>query len=615
MKINIDNCEKEIQAVLRTEQQELGYQLSKDGIVLYGENSEEPGFLVKKGQESITISYRTKTDFCRGLLTAVAKGEKEVYEVQERCAFKELGIMLDLSRNAVMKPDQIKRFIRVAALMGYHFIGLYMEDTIKIEGEPYFGYMRGALTGEELKELDTYAARLGVELRAYIQTLAHFNQITRYKQYREITDTDDILLAGEDRTYELLERLIKTVSDNINSRIINIGMDEAHMVGLGKYLDKHGYCERFGIMEAHLKRVAEICSKYNLKPQMWSDMFFRLAYGGEYYVEDKAPVTIPKIPDGIELVYWDYYSTDKERYDAMLKKHREFAGSTAFAGGAWRWSGFTPLNGYSIRIGKEALGACRENGVESVVITAWADNGAEASCFSILPSFYADAEYAYTGELNKDKFVTFTGMGFDDFMKIDLPNCFDTQEAENNNASKYLFYNDPLIGTFDSLLFKQIGQHYKMASKELKSCIKNEKYGYLFNTQRKLCKVLKWKADLGICIKKAYDEEDKDTLKEIAKETIPSILSKLDDFYEAFEAQWELENKPQGFEVQCIRFGGVEKRLKYVQRVLLSYCKGTKERIEELEEERLPFSYFEENDIHTLNFNVWSEIVSPSVIG
>lgn len=615
MRINSENCDNEIQAILCMEQQELEYELSKDGIALYAEKSSEPGFAVKKGRDSITISYQNKSDFCRGLLTAVSKGDKEACEVREACAFEDFGIMLDMSRNAVMKPEQIKRFIRVAALMGYNFVGLYMEDTIQVEGEPYFGYMRGALTGDELKELDAYGSKFGVELRAYIQTLAHFNQITRYKHYRKITDTDDILLAGDERTYELLERLIKTVSENITSRVVNIGMDEAHMVGLGKYLDQHGYCERFGIMEAHLKRVAGICAKYGLKPQMWSDMFFRLAYGGEYYVENMPPVAIPKLPDGIELVYWDYYTTDKQRYDTMLKKHKEFAGSVAFAGGAWKWAGFTPLNGYSIQIGKEALKACVENDVKSVVITAWGDNGAESSSFSVLPCFYADAEYAFTGQLSTDKFESLTGMSFDDFMKIDIAGQFDGEKALNNNASKYLLYNDPLIGTFDSLVADNIGRHYKTAAKELKNCIKNDKYGYLFNTQRRLCKVLRWKAELGTAIKSAYDLRDKKALKEIAEETIPNILSRLDSFYDAFEEQWETENKSPGFEVQCIRFGGLKERLKYIRRVLISYCKGGRERIEELEAERLPFCYFEENDINTLNFNVWGETVSTSIIG
>lgn len=38
--------------------------------------------------------------------------------------------------------------IEVLALMGYSTFELYMEDTYQIEGQPYFGYFRGAYSAE-----------------------------------------------------------------------------------------------------------------------------------------------------------------------------------------------------------------------------------------------------------------------------------------------------------------------------------------------------------------------------------------------------------------------------------------------------------------------------------
>lgn len=63
-------------------------------------------------------------------------------------------------------------------------------------------------------------------------------------------------------------------------------MDEAHMVGLGKYLDQHGYRNRQEIMQRHLEMVLSICKQYGFTVQMWSDMFFRLAFHGAYYEND-----------------------------------------------------------------------------------------------------------------------------------------------------------------------------------------------------------------------------------------------------------------------------------------------------------------------------------------
>lgn len=92
--------------------------------------------------------------------------------------------------------------------------------------------------------------------------------------------------------------MIKTMRRCFRSNKIHIGMDEAHMVGLGGYLEKHGYVKRFELLSSHLKRVTEITDKYGYSPMMWSDMFFRLGTkGGAYYDIN------PKLPDNIsELI-------------------------------------------------------------------------------------------------------------------------------------------------------------------------------------------------------------------------------------------------------------------------------------------------------------------------
>lgn len=49
-------------------------------------------------------------------------------------------------------------------------------------------------------------------------------------------------------------------------------------------------------------------------------MFFRLA-GGDYY-NSGSEVKV-KIPENLELIYWDYYSTDEEHYSKMMRAHKK----------------------------------------------------------------------------------------------------------------------------------------------------------------------------------------------------------------------------------------------------------------------------------------------------
>lgn len=356
---------------------------------------EGDGLLLSKDREKVTIRCGTPQEFCRGVLLLASKKE-ETYTVREKRSFAEFGAMFDMARNGVMNVAALKRMIRLLAFMGYSYIGLYLEDEIRVEGEPYFGYMRGAYTKKELQEIVSYASLFGMEVRPYLQTLAHLNQITRYADYSGIVDTGDILLAGDERTYELLDRMIGTAAEVFPAKKINIGMDEAHMVGLGKYLDQHGYQNRQEIIREHLEKVLAICRKYGLTAQMWSDMFFRLAFHGEYYAAGKkADLSDVHVPEGVELAYWDYYSLDEKHYEDMLRMHEELGAPIAYAGGAWKWSGWAPRNRFSIAQGRAALAACRNCGISDVVITAWGDDGAEASPFCILPSLFYDAQLAY----------------------------------------------------------------------------------------------------------------------------------------------------------------------------------------------------------------------------
>ena len=197
-------------------------------------------------------------------------------------------------------------------------------------------------------------------------------------------------MAGDEAVYELIDKMFATVSRCFESRTVNIGMDEAHMIGRGKYYDLHGDSDRSQILIEHVKRVAQIGERYGLTLAMWSDMFFRLAAGGEYYAQD---VNIDEsirqqIPKNVELIYWDYYSTDKSRYDGMLSAHNKLKEGTWFAGGLWTWMGFAPHNGYSIKATRAALCSCREQGTQDVFLTMWGDNGGECSKFAMLPALF-----------------------------------------------------------------------------------------------------------------------------------------------------------------------------------------------------------------------------------
>ncbi len=527
------------------------------------------------------------------------------------------GVMLDMSRNAVMKPSALKKFVDYISSFGYNMLQLYTEDTYEVEGEPYFGYLRGGYTKAEIQEIDAYCKEKGVELVPCIQTLAHLQTIFKFFEYRKVHDCNDILLIDEPRTYQLIENMFITLAENFTSRKVHIGMDEAHMVGLGKYMDKHGVCNRHELLNKHLSKVIEIAKKYGFEPMMWSDMFFRMSNHGEYY--GKKPIlakeSIEGAPD-VSLVYWDYYHKKKSDYKAMVVAHERFGKEIWFAGGVWTWVGFTPANRYSLQTMKPAMDACRECGVKNVFFTLWGDNGKECSYFSVLPSLYYLKRY-YDGVTDRRQiaaeFERLTGESFEMMIRLDDANYVGGNKDGVRNPSKFMLYNDPFFGWMDTQAKEGVGEQYKRLAKRFaRNAKQSENFGYIYTSFSKLCKALSYKYDLGVRVREAYRQRDKELLRAIVgdfKKTEKAVC----DFYDAFCVLWHTENKPNGFEVQDIRLGGLIQRLKHCRIRLQNYLDGKESELPELEDALLDFwgnGKVTEYDKHTPCNNHWGGIVT-----
>lgn len=517
--------------------------------------------------------------------TLIFKKRKDT--VMKTAPFRRFGTMIDCSRNAVMNVESLKKWIGICSDLGFNTVLLYTEDTYEIPEEPYFGYLRGRYSQDEIREVDAFAKEKGIELIPCIQTLAHLNAITRWPAFQPMIDIGDILLAGEEKVYELIDRMFASIAASYSTKIVNIGMDEAHMIGRGSYYDRHGDTDKTKILLEHLHRVAEIGKKYGFTLIMWSDMFFRLAVGGYYNGKAEINEEVKKqIPDNVELIYWDYYSTDRKHYDEMFTAHKKIKDGTWFAGGLWTWIGYAAHNAYSMRATKAALDQCIKNGIKDVFLTMWGDDGGECSKYSLLPSLFYASEIAKGVTKKEDIKADFKkkfGISFDRFMLLDLPGIDDVEKNGVLNTERYLLYNDPFCGILDSTLLGDEGERFAKCARKL-SYAKNEpEWGYLFRTLHALCETLAVKANLGQRIRAAYGSKDKDAII-AAADDCKKTQKKLDGFYNAYRDQWYAENKGQGFDVQDIRIGGLKQRLAHCEKMLRDFADGKIEKIDELEE-------------------------------
>ncbi|MEK0312293.1 beta-N-acetylhexosaminidase [Cohnella sp. 56] len=589
---------------------ELGIAAAADGIpVLVKRSGDEDELTVglEYGPQGARgyIRYGRRHQFYRGLGLFVQRGRAGApFHIEERQRLRTVGPMFDLSRNAVLTVEAWRELLRKMALMGLNTVMLYMEDTYEIENEPYFGYMRGRYSAAELREIDDYAHRFGIEAFPSIQTLAHLEEFLKWEPVAAYKDTKGALLAEDERVGALIERMIEAATAPFRSRKIHIGMDEAEEVGRGKYLDRHGFKRRLEIMAGHLDRVLAVTRRKGLDAMMWSDMFLKMAStdGGDYYDKN---IRIPEemarlIPKDVDMVYWDYTHMEQDDYRQLIDRHRPLGCRLVFAGAVWIFNTFGVNYGMSLRATDVALTVCKQEGIDEIYATMWGDDGNESNPYIALLGLQYYAEHAYTDGspdwekvAERARFVT--GLEADAYLQLryldETPGA-EPDNAKQSNPSKFLLYQDVLLGLFDRQIEGlPMAAHY--AGLEAVIAARRDPdaaLDYLFEVPQRLCAVLKLKSELGIALKRAYDAGDKDTLRALATGALPAIAAGVQALRSAHREQWMRMFKPFGWEVLDIRYGGVANRLDTAAQRLIAYADGRLGRIEELEQARLVFS-------------------------
>ena len=617
-----------LEAVLAERGHELVKSDKEAQIIIEPQQREQAGYAIKKEGKQVVLSYKEQVQFFRGLGQLLAHLEEQTFEKENNQVIGFNGAMYDCSRNGVLKVETIKKYIRLHALLGLNQMMLYTEETYEIEGYPYFGALRGRYTKEEIRECVAYGEMFGVELVPCIQTLAHLRTVLRWPKMAEYRDNDDILIAEEEKTYELIDSMLRSVRTMYKTNRIHLGMDEAFYLGYGAYRLKHGIVEQGQLIKRHLDKVMELCEKHGLEPMIWSDMFFVSGGNGGYYSvpRDHEWAENEKPDKRVSLVYWDYYAHDEEQYDRMSDLHKKLTDRIYFAGGGWTWNGMSPNYSQALEATKVGMGVMRQKGIVNSIYTLWHDNGAETPDATAIPMLAYYSNQVYGEELDEKEmeqwFRGITGESYQTMLLFDKMDFVPYAEKNNHgfaNASKTSFYQDPLLGIFDKQFEgKGFSSHYKEVSKLLEQAKKeNQKtnslcgIASLYEYYQKFAEILSVKSELGIQIRAAYLEGDREALQQFVTNQLPSLQEQVATLLEMRRNIWFKEYKANGFEVIDIRFSGVIARLKSTALRLNDYLNGNVEQLEELEEERV---YYLEEENKIPNCNLWEYIASASNI-
>ena len=578
MKINISQLKERFKLGI-SEMEKFGFfKTGDDGVTVYAKQGNVVA--IEKKEYEVHITYDTVPHFYMAL-GRVAGMEDGTFLIEPKV--EKLGIMWDCSRNAVPKPETVKRQICSMILAGYNYLELYTEETYELPGEPYFGYKRGRYSQAELKEIIAFADIFDFEMVPCIQVLAHLRNLANWRPYYDHMDIDDILLVGDERTYALIRKMLTYCKETFHTDRINIGSDEAFRLGRGNYTDKYGYRSKHEIYLEHMKKVFELCKEVGLKAEFWADAF---------YDTDQPTEEVQAIFDGSQTpLYWDYYNPNKQYHLEKMQKLIEYAGKVSYAGGLWKWIGYAPDNAYSDKITDAAFAAADECNVKDILMTAWGDNGGECSIFAVMPSMWYAADKLYPMVFDRDKVIgELTGYTEKEWRLCDALNTVTPELDKQANSVKYLLSNDYLVGLLDANIPDHAGERYADLYVEFESLSKKESpYSYIFKSYAAMCKVLIKKATFSKRLFAAYQSKDLKTIQNMIGE-LQEIKMDAVALYDVFRTYWMTENKGFGFEVIDVRIGGgLISRIDTVTKVLGDYLEGKTDIIYELEEGRIEY--------------------------
>ena len=597
---NPETTEPTVQRILRTLGEEYPLRESNQNVNLRLEKNDDPSALrvtIHNGYH--VVSYGRDSLAARGVAYALA-GQK----CDEKTSFKTLGILFDCTRGNIITVKHFKHWLRRLALLGYNMAMIYTKDAYQLPGEPYFGYMRGAYSIGEIKELDAYASQLGIELIGAIQALGHLEPILRWSAYGKVRDTSSVIMVDEPASYELLEKMISFWSEALTSRRIHLGMDECHDLGRGKFMDKHGYESQYALYNRHLGKITRICEQKGLKPIIWSDMYFRYANSRQDYYDTDAviPEDVKKaIPKMVQLSYWDYYHREPEIYKTMLTRTAELNGGKPFmASGVWTWSRCWTDYEMTFATVRPCIDACRETGTDELVFTLWGDDGGYCDFDSAFAGLAWAADYGANRDESEERTAKLYEAVFGTSYRLQVlcGNLCHTYVNEKGDIVKLLpgplLWDDPLLGiawhefpAFKPQLAESLLAEYRNIMEQTAPHRDDQKAG-LIDYAWNLANVLTLKLELRQKLESAYEKKDRDKLKSIAERRIPILIDAIDCLLEAFRRQWLRSFKSFGLELMQIRLGGLKERYRELARVMLDYVRGESDSIPELEVKHQP---------------------------
>jgi len=307
-----------------------------------------------------------------------------------------LGYMLDVSRDKVPTMNSLKRIVDVIAELGYGQFQLYTEHTFAYKGHETVWKDASPITPEEVRELDDYCWKRGVELVPNQNSFGHMERWLRHPAYRHLAEAPDcpVLPGGNKAKWPRAICPTDPASTNFldglygqllpcfrHTRLFNAGCDEVFdlVPGVRSAADLAKRGESAVFLD-HFRAIQRLAGARGKQVMYWAD---HLLWSPEAY---------GRIPnDAIALVY--AYEADNTM-DYMAERAVREGLPFYVAPGSSSWCSLFGRYWNMRHNVAQAFDTARRYGAEGCLLCDWGDLGHIQPFLVSLPALVYAAECA-----------------------------------------------------------------------------------------------------------------------------------------------------------------------------------------------------------------------------
>ena len=329
---------------------------------------------------------------------------------EETANRKVVGYQLDISRCKVPTMATLYRMVDLLARLGYNQFQLYTEHTFAYSRHQEVWREASPMTPDEIRALDAYCAKKGIELVPNQNSFGHLEQWLRHPGYNDlaempaggsvykrwgdyVTQSPRALCPTDPRCVGFLAGLYDELFPCFRSKYVNVGCDETIELwddeGKGR---SQKAIEAKGATRVYfdfLLKIHRLCVERGHRMMFWGDIILH------------SPELIPELPEDAICLNWGYEANHPfaEQTSAFKAANRDFIvcpGTSAWGSLSGR------VNNMMANIDNAVTNGL-PNGALGIMIADWGDGGHPNPWVTSVPSLVYASRLLHGEKLTRER--------------------------------------------------------------------------------------------------------------------------------------------------------------------------------------------------------------------